>query len=249
MNLITIRADFHIHTCLSPCGEFEMTPTAIVQTSVKKELDLIAICDHNSAANVHAVKKAAKDTKLTVLAGMEISTSEEVHVMALFNHPEQSQKMQEIVYEHLLPGENNEDLFGMQVIANEKDEVEGMEKRLLIGGTALSLDQVIDKIHEIGGLAIPSHIDRESYSLLGQLGMIPPNLAADALDVSWRGDIKLLREFPGVNQFPLIQSSDAHRLSEVGRVKLNLQLAEKTIEEIKKAFINQDGRQIVAEPT
>jgi len=247
MNFSQVRADLHIHTCLSPCGELEMTPTAIVQTCLKKELEIIAICDHNTAGNVVGVQKAAEGSSLTVLAGMEISTSEEVHVMAIFDHADQSAKMQEIVYTHLIPGENNDDLFGMQVIANEKDEVESIEKRLLIGGTTLSLDQVIDLVHENGGLAVPSHIDRESYSLLGQLGMIPSNLAADALDVSWRGDLSTLMKIPGVDRFPIVRSSDAHRLNEIGRMTVTLHIAEKSIAEIQKAFAGLEGRQIISE--
>ena len=149
--LRAIRADLHVHTCLSPCGELEMTPTAIVHACLEKGIDIIAICDHNSAENVPGVKKAAEKTRLTVLPGMEVTTEEEVHVLAIFDQVEQSLSLQEEVYNHLLPGENDEDLFGLQVVANELDEVETILNKLLIGGTNLSLDTLVERIHGLGG--------------------------------------------------------------------------------------------------
>jgi len=244
--LRAIRADLHVHTCLSPCGELEMTPTAIVHSCLEKGIDLIAVCDHNSAENVSGVRKAAEKTKLTILPGMEVTTEEEVHVLAIFDKEEQSLSLQEDVYSHLLPGENDEDLFGLQVVANELDEVEKILHKLLIGGTTLSLDFLIERIHGLGGLAISSHIDRESYSLVGQLGMIPDDLAMDALEVSPLGDVKEVRDHTsGAERFPLITSSDAHRLNEIGKVSTVFNMGAPTVEEIRKAFKNIDGRSIL----
>ena len=118
--LRAFTADLHIHTCLSPCAELEMSPSAIVKTAAENGIDIIAITDHNSAENVVAAKKAAEDTDLTVLAGMEITTSEEAHILALFDDIESSIKLQDIVYEHLLPGENDEKRFGEQIVVMRK---------------------------------------------------------------------------------------------------------------------------------
>ena len=155
------RTDLHIHTCLSPCADLTMSPKRIVEKATEMELNMIAICDHNSAENVQATFNAAQGKNLTVLAGMEISSSEEVHVVALFDGPEGVLSLQKSVYRALLPGENNEELFGQQIIANEFDEIEGYSKKLLISATTLSLAEIVEHIHSNDGLVIASHIDRE----------------------------------------------------------------------------------------
>ena len=115
-------ADLHIHTCLSPCSDWEMSPKKIVAKSIEKQLDIIAICDHNSAENVQAAIRLGEELGLRVLPGMEICSREEVHILGLFKAVEQVQAMQEFVYEHL-PGENQAEVFGYQVIVNENDEI------------------------------------------------------------------------------------------------------------------------------
>lgn len=246
MMLRVIRAELHMHTCLSPCGELEMTPMAIVRTCLEKEIHCIAICDHNSAENVEGVTKAAEGTNLTVLPGMEVTSAEEVHVLAILDEKESALILQEEVYKHLLPGENDDDLFGMQVVANELDEVEKITHKLFIGATTISLDTLVDIIHGLRGLAIASHIDRESFSIVGQLGMIPDGLPLDALEVSPTGDVREIRDrCIGAERFPLITSSDAHRLNEIGKACTTFRLAEPTVMEIGKAFKNIEGRTIV----
>jgi len=246
MMLRTFRVDLHVHTCLSPCGELEMTPSAIVRACGERGIDIIAICDHNSAENVKGVRRAAEETDLVVLAGMEVTTTEEVHVLSIFDNEEQVLKLQEEVYDCLLPGENDEELFGLQVVANERDEVDGVVKKLLIGGTTLSLNELVERIHDLGGLAIASHIDRESFSLVGQLGFIPEDLAVDALEVSQFGNVGETRDqIPGVDRFPLITSSDAHRLDEIGRVTMTLLFAKATVDEIRMSLKGVEGRRII----
>ncbi len=141
-------ADLHIHTCLSPCADLTMSPKRIVEQAMAKKLDIIAICDHNSAENVHATLRTVSDKKITVLCGMEVTSTEEVHLLALFDEVKRVLNLQEIVYANLTPGENKEDLFGEQIIANEFDEVKGYNKRLLIGATNLTLKELVNKVHE-----------------------------------------------------------------------------------------------------
>ena len=138
-----------------------MSPKKIVAKSIEKQLDIIAICDHNSAENVQAVIHLGNEMGLYVLPGMEICSREEVHILGLFKAVEQAQAMQEFVYEHL-PGENQAEVFGYQVIVNEKDEIRGEVSRLLIGASRLSLQDIVVKIHKLGGLSIASHVDRPS---------------------------------------------------------------------------------------
>ncbi len=246
MSLCVFKADLHLHTCLSPCGELEMTPMKIVERCRREKLDTVAVSDHNSAKNVAGVSAAAGDEGPRILAGMEVSTAEEVHILALFDRAAEVLTLQDTVYNHLLPGRNDDELFGMQVVANENDEVEYFEYRLLIGGTTLTVEEVVGHIHALNGLAVASHVDRGSYSLISQLGFIPEGLALDALEVSPRGDLEEVKKLPGAADFPLIRSSDAHRLDDIGRVWTEWTVAEMTTAEMRLALKNQEGRKVVS---
>jgi len=239
------RCDFHVHTCLSPCADLDMYPRAVVAMSLAQRLDIIAICDHNASENVLYVMKAAETTGLTVLAGMEIMSCEEVHVLALFDKTENLSPLQDLVYRHL-PGQNDEEYFGCQAIVNEHDEVEGLSDRLLIGSTELSLQQIVDNIHDLGGLAIAAHIDRESFSILGQLGFIPEDIPLDALEISSRtGLAQARRLYPELARFAFIESSDSHEISNIGKGITRAFLEEPTTSELKMAFQKKDGRYIL----
>ncbi len=244
MSVKKFCADLHIHTCLSPCGELEMTPYNIVKKCIEKEIDVIAVCDHNTAENVHWVQKVAENFNLEVLPGMEITTSEEVHLLAIFDNNENVMGLQEFVYAHLLPGENDDDLFGMQVVANDKNEVEKIVHKLLIGGTKISLNQAIEKIHSLQGIAIPAHIDRNSFSMLAQLGFIPDDMSADAVEISSTADMNTMLTVSGIDRFTVLRSSDAHQLSEIGRATVSLFLEQIRINEFKKAFTGIEGRYV-----
>ena len=240
-------ADLHIHTCLSPCGDLLMSPKRVVEKAVENNIDIIAICDHNSAENVQAAINVGADYKITILAGMEITSVEEAHILALFDNADAVLDLQKKVYENLA-GENNEDVFGEQIIANEFDEVEGYNKRLLIGATALTIKTLTDEIHKRNGLAIAAHVDRQAFSIIGQLGFIPPDLELDALEISASiNRSRAVERFPEINKFPLITSSDAHFLQDIGKVRTSFLLEEPTFNEMKKAFIVEDGRKVLME--
>ncbi len=237
------QADLHIHTCLSPCADVKMSPRAIVQRARELDVDIVGICDHNSAENAPATLEAARGTGLRVLPGMEVTSAEEVHILALFDTLEPAQELQETVYRHL-PGENDEETFGMQVVASADDEVLGFNPRLLIGATTLGVQDIVQAIRSLGGLAIAAHIDRESFSLIGQLGFVPDDLAIHALEISpaISPDQATRRYAPSL---PLVQSSDAHKLDEIGRCRTVLLIEEASIAEIKKALEENQGRRIV----
>lgn len=239
------RADLHIHSCLSPCGDKEMTPRAIVNQAQDKGLDIIAICDHNSAENVMATQKAAKDKNLKVLAGMEVTSQEEVHLLALFDQGERALNLQEKVYGSLLEGENQEEIWGIQLIVDEEDVITGVNKRLLIGATKLSISPLVETIHSLGGLAIASHIDREAFSIVGQLGFVPVDLPLDGLELSPRFNYAQRRNsFSLPAGFALVTFSDAHCLADLGKVSTKFLLAEATVGEIRKALFNQEERRV-----
>jgi hypothetical protein len=237
-----INADLHIHTCLSPCGMPENVPTRIVQRASERGLHVIGICDHNTAENVGAVRSAAGRWHVDVLGGMEITTREEIHILALFDSDDDLYHMQVLVYEHL-QGSNDPQAFGQQYIVDAEDNVTGFNERLLIGATDLSLDHVIEAIHARHGLAIASHIDRGSFSILSQLGMIPGQLELDAVELSphYMNSGFQLEEIV----YPRVFFSDAHQLDDVGRAHTGFLIETPCVSEIKMAFGGRRGRSIL----
>ena len=239
-----VRADLHIHSCLSPCADLDMSPRAVVERSLEVGLKLIAICDHNSAENVEAAIRAGAAAGLVVLAGMEINCREEVHSLALFDRSEQALELQELVYRRL-KGSNRPELFGDQVVVNEHDEVEGFNDRLLIGATQLGLYEVVREVHRLGGLSIASHVDRPSFSVLSQLGFLPPDLAFDALEISPRMKREEIgRILPPPAGFPVVTFSDAHFLKDVGTPATILRVAQPCWEELRLALREEGSRAI-----
>lgn len=239
------RADLHMHTCLSPCAELDMTPRAIVRRAVECGLGLIAVTDHNSAENVEAAMRAAHGKGLEVLAGMEITTSEEVHVIALFESTEQALAMQDVVYKNLSSGENDERLYGHQVIVNENDEVTGFTKRLLIGATRLNARATLDLIRSFHGLAIASHVDREVFSVLSQLGFLPEDLRFDAIEMSpGIGRERAETSYGHLKCLPWVSFSDAHHVRDIGRRVTTFTMQEPTFDEIARALKGSGDRSL-----
>jgi PHP family Zn ribbon phosphoesterase len=239
------KADLHIHTCLSPCADLDMSPKAIAERSAKEKLDIIAICDHNSAENVGAAIRAGIQHGIRVLPGMEINSREEVHTLAIFETVEQAIAMQEIVYRHV-KGTNRPDVFGDQVIANEFDEVEGFNDRLLIAATAIGLWDIAREIHRLGGLCIASHVDRPSYSILSQLGFVPRDLELGALEISRHLDKRSVpTKIPEAGNFPIVTFSDAHFLDDIGKTYTSFYLEEASVGEIRMALEGKSGRRVV----
>ena len=233
-----IRADLHLHTCLSPCADNQMQATVIVKQAKKVGLDMIGICDHNSAENVTAVVKAGVREGLPVIPGIEITSCEEVHILGLFNTEQDLMHLQDMVYDNL-SGENREQFFGPQTVVDEWDHVLGTNHRLLIGATTLTVEQIAKAIHRRSGLAIASHVDRERFSLIGQLGFIPKGLELDALEVSTPSSIKQGYDYP------IVTFSDAHFLEDIGKSYTCFMIEDVSVDEIKKALHNEMGRRII----
>lgn len=236
-------ADLHLHTILSPCGDYGMTPKNIVAEARKRKLDLIAITDHNAHENVGAVvEAAAREGSMTVLGGMEITSAEEIHVLALFDDDKALGEVAAEVRSHL-PGTNDRETIGDQVILGPGDEILGLCDRLLIGATTLPVEQVVELIHQYEGLAIAAHVDREVFSIISQLGYIPEGLELDAVEVSPHA-----AEFPAsgiLYDRPAITSSDAHYLHEIGRVCTKFELNSPRISELRSALRGENGRRVV----
>ncbi len=221
-----------------------MSPQGIVNEAVIKGIDIIAICDHNTTENSIAVIDASKDKGVRVLPGIEVTTKEEVHIIALFDSVDDANKMQILIYDNL-EGENDEQTFGMQVVVNAVGEVLRFNKKLLIGATNLSVEMVVDHIHSFSGYAIAAHIDREGFGIIGQLGFIPPDLRLDALEISPRMKMEEARmRFSEYQKFPFLCSSDAHYLGDIGKGSTTFMLEDTTFEEISMALKGEEGREI-----
>jgi PHP family Zn ribbon phosphoesterase len=239
------KADLHIHTCLSPCGDWEMSPRNIIQKSLDVSLDLIAICDHNSSENAGAVMREGRRGGIRVLPGLEICSKEEVHILAIFDELEQALAMQEWVYAGL-SGLNQPEVFGYQIVANEDSEVLAENPRLLIGATRLGLGDIVRQTHALNGLSVSAHVDRPANGIINQLGFIPPDLAIDGVEVSRRIALAKARQvLPDIGNRPCISSSDAHFLKDIGAVHTVLSMAAATIEEIGYALRGEQGRRVL----
>jgi PHP family Zn ribbon phosphoesterase len=235
-------AELHCHTVLSPCAEVEMIPPLIVQTAIERGINLLAITDHNASANIEAVQKAAHGTGLIVLPGMELQTREEVHLLCLFDTLEQSAAWQTIVDGRLPPLENDIEHFGEQFVVDETGEFIRRETRLLLTSVALSLEDAIERVSAIGGLAIPAHVNRPAFGLIANLGFVPVDVKIEALEISRHLNVvDAVKKFPQIKGYPLVQGGDAHRLDEFLGANV-FQIEAPTITELKMALQGVAGR-------
>lgn len=223
-----IYYDLHIHSALSPCGDNDMTPNNIVNMSVLKGLDVIAVTDHNSCGNVRAVMRAAEG-KILAIPAMEVETSEEVHVVCYFSDIESCEEMGRVVFERLPDIKNRTDIFGNQYYMDENDELVGEEERLLVNATSMDIYSVFENVKKLGGIAVPAHIDRTSCSVLSNLGFIPPDLAVDTVEITKKN---IERMTPDYNKYNIITSSDAHYLENISEAENYINLLSKTTKEV-----------------
>jgi hypothetical protein len=224
-----------------------MSPLGIVREARRKGLDMIGICDHNSAENVPALKKAGREEGLMVLGGMEVTSSEEAHILVFFDRDEDLLRFQEVIYAHLA-GSNDEKAFGQQVIADEEDGVTGFCDRLLIGATSLPLREIVEAARAMEGesLLIGAHVDREAFSIIGQFGFIPLHLSLDAVEVSPNISVgDATDRFPDCGKYPLVTGSDAHVPEDIGKRFTCFTMEDGSVAEIKKALAGRDGRKAV----
>ncbi len=208
--------DLHIHSALSPCAHEDMTPNNIVNMAVMKGLDAIALTDHNSGANLEAVSICARNHGLVFIPGMELESCEEVHLVCLLPNLKSAMKLHDIVYDSLPAIRNRKDIFGSQYFMDDKDRIIGEEERLLITASSLTADEVFSLVRGLGGAVIPAHVDRPSYSMLSNLGLIPEVLGIKHLEISKNCDESAFRAtHPELDGYRLIRSSDAHYLGDI----------------------------------
>ena len=222
-----MKFDLHIHSCLSPCANLEMSPSEIVARAVAAGIDGIALTDHQSARNTPAIAECARRAGLKCLFGMEVQTAEEVHTVALFDTTEQALALTDWVYAAMPKRVNDPETFGDQPVVTWDDDIVEMEWRILAMGCRRTIPETAAKVHELDGLYIAAHIDRPNFSVISALGAIPeppPTTNCrqpttkyfDAVELSRTADESLW--LPKAAGYAVIRSSDAHNLDDVVRV-------------------------------
>ena len=229
---MNIACDLHMHSCLSPCGDALMTPNNIVGMAFIKQLDAIAVCDHNCARNLPAIKEVADMMNVLLLPGMELTTREEAHMLCYFRDVESCVAFGERIYEHLPPIPNREKYFGRQQVMNAQDEEIAVEERLLISALDLGFEECERMIHDAGGLCVPAHINRGSNGVLNALGFLPPSARYDALEIS----SKVAMPPAELPDCPRLESSDAHYLENILEPVFSIEASERSVEAVFRAI-------------
>jgi PHP family Zn ribbon phosphoesterase len=210
---MVIRADFHIHSCLSPCGSLDMSPSAIAAELAKKGIGLAALTDHNSSLNCPAFKTACTRHGIVPLFGMEAQTAEEVHMLCLFADLDTALMFGDEIYAQLPAVKNIPEKMGDQVYVNEDDEIIGEIENFLVISAQYDVNQIAGRVHALGGLVIPAHADRSAFSMTSQFGYIPDG-DWDAIELvkQKQGDVEGKPPFPDK---PVTRSSDAHYIEDI----------------------------------
>ncbi len=209
--------DLHLHSCLSPCGDEDMTPNNMVNMAMLSELQVIAISDHNTTGNAPAFLKVAESVGITAFPAMELETAEEVHVLCLFYDLESAERFdREVVAPALPPIKNRVDIFGRQLIMDENDEIIGEEERYLINATSITIDTLPALIAPYGGIAVPAHIDKDTKSMLSMLGTIDKSMGYQMFELSKNAPADFVQSHPEIADCFFLYDTDSHYLQDVG---------------------------------
>jgi hypothetical protein len=222
-----------------------MSPAKIIEKAREKGLDIIGITDHNSTRHCKLISKLAATEGIFVLMGAEVTTREEVHCLSFFENDDQLSEFQAYLEKHLPPIPNNTEKFGYQVVVDANEQIIDEIEYLLISALDQSLEQVEQKVHSLEGIFIPAHIDRQSYSIISQLGFIPPDLTIDGVEISANCSSELIPKFiPGRTKTACIRSSDAHSENQIGQVSTIFEIDHCSFDEIRMALHNIHERKV-----
>lgn len=238
------RADMHIHTVLSPCGDLDMSPVKIIEQAKSKKLDIIAITDHNSTRHCKLAMDLGKRENITVIPGVEFNSSEEVHCLGWFEDEETIDEVQKFL-ESVKPDlKNKSALFGEQLVVNEHEEIIDEEECLLIESLKSSINEIEKFVHQKGGLFLPAHIDRAYNSILSQLGFIPKGLVIDGVEISSNVPVKNTTTRNLEIGALRVRNSDAHYLEQIGRSVTCFEMREPSFSELKSLLKSGDEKRI-----
>ncbi len=208
--------DLHIHSCLSPCADDDMTPANIAGMARLKGLGMIALTDHNSGGNLGAMDAAAREAGLVFVPGVEATSREEVHILAYFAALPEALCFTQTLYNSLPDIANHPELFGRQLLMNDADAPSGELPKLLLQASPFSAEELAAMAREAGGAAVPAHVNRDSYSLIANLGFIPPGL------FRWIEVTESLPLPPLTEPYRILHSSDAHTLGSIAEASYAL---------------------------
>lgn len=235
--MIPLYYDLHIHSCLSPCGDDDMTPANLVGMAAVKGLDVIALTDHNTCKNCPAAMYHGTAYGITVIPGMELTTEEEIHVVCLFPTLEDALAFDELVSKKLMPIPNREDIFGKQQIMNEKDEITGTVENLLITAVSITFDEAFSLVSAYHGTAYPAHVDKTSTSLISNLGFVPPESTFSCAEFHNFANLHRIRQdHPYFESCNVICCSDAHYLWDISEPRYQLYVKSRSIPDILEAL-------------
>lgn len=235
--------DLHIHSCLSPCGADDMTPNNLVHMAALAGLQVIAVADHNTTRNVPAACRVGEEAGVLVVPAMELTTKEDIHVLCLLPELKAAEDFRQYVYARLPQRKNRPKAFGYQYVMNEKDEILAEEPQLLAFGSSIGIYETASLLKDFGGIAIPAHIDRASYSLIGVMGLVDEAMGFSLYETTRDCDTRALQEkyqFSG----SFIQNSDAHDLTAIPDAQRTLEISElsgKGVIEALKQLNIQEG--------
>lgn len=241
----TVKADLHIHTVLSPCGDLDMSPRNIVEQALTKDLQIIGITDHNSTLQIETIQKLAAKAGIYVLAGVEVTTREEVHCLAFFPDKPSLDLFQSYIDEHQPKIPNLEGAFGYQVVVDENDLILHNEEKLLITALNKSINQIEKEVHGLGGIFIPAHINRSVNSIFSQLGFIPAGLQCDAMEITcYTTENEVKSKYLISENITLIKNSDAHFPGDIGKGFSLFTIEDLSFQEVRMALLNLEGRNV-----
>jgi 3',5'-nucleoside bisphosphate phosphatase len=231
------KADLHIHTVLSPCGGLDMSPVNIVRQAVEKKLDIIAITDHNSTKHCRSAQQIAGKYGITLIAGAELNTKEEIHCLAFFENIDKADEFQNYIDFNLTVVPNKVDIYGHQYLVDENEDILDEEERLLVAALGTGIEDVITEVHRLEGLVVPAHINRMYNGIFSQLGFLPEGLKADALELDRRaGNDNFYQDHPEIGRYPLLRNSDAHSLHQIGSATTEYLLEVPAFSELRMAL-------------
>ena len=224
---MSIFYDFHIHSCLSPCAEEDMTPYNLVNLSALMGMQAIALTDHNSCQNCGAAMRAGEEAGITVIPGMELCTSEEIHNICLFPTLEKAMAFSDYISGTLPMIKNREKIFGEQLIMDHRDGVLGKEEILLTTASSVSIDELSDLVDKYDGVCYPAHIDRNSYSIISSLGDFSPEMQVRCFELTPKAKAEdYFEKYPATKGKLIIRSSDAHYLENMREPEFIIDLPE-----------------------
>lgn len=239
-----VKSDLHLHSVLSPCADLLITPGEIVKIAKEKNIKILALTDHNSAENAEVFEYYCSKNNILFIPAMEVETREEIHILCYFPDLETLDKWQQIVYESLPAEKNDEDFFGPQIKCNCNDEYIAKVEQMLAGAVDLGLEETVNKVLDLGGIVVPSHLDRKN-SIISQLGFIPPDLNLKTVEISKNISLKnALEKYPQLSNYQIIKNSDSHYLKDI-KAYHYLYLKDLNFVEFKKALKMVDGRKVI----